>query len=142
MISTPAARICGPPMPKIETSRRCLSAIARRAAYMSPEASPAERRSGMGGMSDGAEISRWLVARKVRPSGWPRSEGVAPALCIATDKGDSKFRAQREALDARLAHASGLCGIRGCGPRVEWCSAGARLPGRFARRANDSELRE
>src|SRR5882757_6457885 len=50
MISTPAARMCGPPMPKMATSRRCLSAVARRAAYMSPEASPAERRSGMGGM--------------------------------------------------------------------------------------------
>src|SRR5260370_40603598 len=50
MISTPAARISGPPIPKIATSRRCLRAIARRAAYMSPEASPAERRSGMGGM--------------------------------------------------------------------------------------------
>src|SRR5206468_4018868 len=51
MISTPAARICGPPIPKIATSRRCLRAVARRAAYMSPEAPPAERRSGMVGMS-------------------------------------------------------------------------------------------
>src|SRR5438034_631259 len=50
MISTPAASICGPPMPKIATSRRCLSAEARRAAYISPEASPAESKSGMGGM--------------------------------------------------------------------------------------------
>src|SRR5262245_20252650 len=50
-MSTPAARIWGPPMPKMETSRRCFRAVARRAAYMSPEASPAERRSGRGGMS-------------------------------------------------------------------------------------------
>src|SRR6516162_314557 len=50
MISTPAASICGPPMPKMATSRRRLSAEARRAAYMSPEASPAESKSGIGGM--------------------------------------------------------------------------------------------
>src|ERR1700675_3428663 len=50
MISTPAARIRGPPMPKISTSTRCFKAVASRAEYMSPEASPAERRSGMGGM--------------------------------------------------------------------------------------------
>src|SRR5260370_32669045 len=50
MISTPAARICGPPIPKIATSMRCRRAAARRAAYMSPEASPAERRSGVGGI--------------------------------------------------------------------------------------------
>ena len=47
-MSTPAARICGPPMPKISTSARCFRAVARRAAYMSPLASPAERRRGMG----------------------------------------------------------------------------------------------
>src|SRR6266478_2869953 len=44
-MSTPAARICGPPMPKISISARCFRAVARRAAYMSPLASPAERRS-------------------------------------------------------------------------------------------------
>src|SRR6266403_3784155 len=43
-ISTPAARIWGPPMPKISRLARCLRAVARRAAYMSPLASPAERR--------------------------------------------------------------------------------------------------
>ena len=50
MMSTPAARICGPPMPKIFTSARCWRAVARRAAYMSPEASPAESKREMGGM--------------------------------------------------------------------------------------------
>src|SRR5271170_1214006 len=49
-MSTPAARIWGPPMPKISTSARCLRAVANRAAYMSPLASPAERRRGMGGI--------------------------------------------------------------------------------------------
>src|ERR1700733_8884397 len=49
-MSTPAARICGPPMPKIFTSARSWSAVARRAAYISPEASPAESRRGMGGI--------------------------------------------------------------------------------------------
>src|SRR6267142_2212856 len=44
-MSTPAARICGPPMPKISRLARCLRAVARRAAYISPLASPAERRS-------------------------------------------------------------------------------------------------
>src|SRR6266850_4258651 len=43
-MSTPAARICGPPMPKISRLARCFRAVARRAAYMSPLASPAERR--------------------------------------------------------------------------------------------------
>src|SRR2546422_11249857 len=121
MISTPAARMFGPPIPKIATSRRCFSAVASRAAYMSPEASPAERRSGIGGMLDGAEISRWLVIPKVRPSGWIRWEGAAPVPCIATGKADSRFRAEREAPDARLARAGGLYGIRGCDPRVESC---------------------
>ena len=41
-VSTPAARICGPPMPNRCTSARARRAVARRAAYMSPEASPAE----------------------------------------------------------------------------------------------------
>src|SRR5215471_1002679 len=50
MISTPAARICGPPMPNSATSMRAFSAVASRAAYMSPEASPAERSKEMGGM--------------------------------------------------------------------------------------------
>ena len=49
---TTACTICGPPMPNSATSRRCFNAVARRAAYMSPEASPAESRSGMGGMCD------------------------------------------------------------------------------------------
>src|SRR6202011_931883 len=49
-MSTPAARICGPPMPKIFTSARCFRAVARRAAYMSPLASPAESRRGIGGI--------------------------------------------------------------------------------------------
>ena len=43
-----AARICGPPMPKISTSARCFRAVARRAAYMSPLASPVERSRGIG----------------------------------------------------------------------------------------------
>src|SRR5882762_9152722 len=43
-MSTPAARICGPPMPKISRLARCFRAVARRAAYISPLASPAERR--------------------------------------------------------------------------------------------------
>src|SRR5208283_1952774 len=50
MISTPASRICGPPMPNNCTSARLLSAVASRAAYISPEASPAERSMGMGAM--------------------------------------------------------------------------------------------
>src|SRR5271157_4041417 len=50
MISTPAARICGPPIPKICTAIRSCSAFARRAAYMSPEASPAESNRGIGGI--------------------------------------------------------------------------------------------
>src|SRR5580704_678384 len=61
MISTPAARICGPPMPKICTSRRSCSALARCAAYMSPDASPADRRIEIGGISD-----RRLIARRQR----------------------------------------------------------------------------
>src|SRR5215472_10562699 len=52
MISTPAARICGPPMPNSTTSRRRFRAVARRAAYMSPEASPAERSKDIGGMNE------------------------------------------------------------------------------------------
>src|SRR5467141_4076218 len=43
-MSTPAARICGPSMPKISRLARCFRAVARRAAYISPLASPAERR--------------------------------------------------------------------------------------------------
>src|SRR6267378_2679591 len=73
---------------------------------MSPEASPAERRSGIGGMWDGAEISRWRGARRFRPSGWSRRERAVPAPCIATGTGDSRFRAEREAPDARLARAA------------------------------------
>ena len=53
MVSTPASRICGPPMPKSSTSARDFRAVARRAAYMSPEASPAERRMGVEVMSEG-----------------------------------------------------------------------------------------
>src|ERR1043166_6246349 len=44
MTSTPARRIWSPPMPKIVALVRSLRAVARRAAYMSPLASPAERR--------------------------------------------------------------------------------------------------
>ena len=47
-----AAHICGPPMPKRATSMRFCNAVARRAAYISPEASPAEIKSGIGGMRD------------------------------------------------------------------------------------------
>src|SRR5258708_19939339 len=43
-MSTPAARIWGPPMPKISRLARCLRAVARRAVDMSPLAPPAERR--------------------------------------------------------------------------------------------------
>src|SRR2546430_8190980 len=109
MISTPAARICGPPIPKIATSRRCFSAVASRAAYMSPEASPAERRSGMGGMCGWRRVSRWPVTRKAQPSGWLRWEGAVPVPCIATGTAGSKFRAARGALDARPVRASALC---------------------------------
>src|SRR5215471_19768542 len=48
----------GPPIPKSWTSARCFNAAARRAAYMSPEASPAEMSKGMGGIRNVHSIAR------------------------------------------------------------------------------------
>src|SRR5580693_5718738 len=72
-MSTPAARICGPPMPKISTSARCLRAVARRAAYMSPLASPAERRRGMGVMSRRSAHPRSFALHAERRGGGNRA---------------------------------------------------------------------
>src|SRR5208283_5996289 len=93
------------------------SALASRAAYISPEASPAESSRGIGGMREGI-LNRWWGAKPAEQKSspgdrWPAFHGV-PAPYIATGTGDSKCRAAPEGPDARPARAGGLCGKRGC----------------------------
>src|SRR6516225_3523360 len=67
MTSTPARRIWSPPMPKIAAPVRSSSAAARPAAYISPLASPAERRICGAGI-----VGRWcsVVRGQRRWEGW------------------------------------------------------------------------
>src|SRR5215471_11559177 len=69
MTSTPAARICSPPMPKISTSACFFSSAARRAAYMSPLASPAESKICVGAI----EEKNSIAGRLRRRHGWNRA---------------------------------------------------------------------
>src|SRR5216684_3817654 len=78
-MSTPAARICGPPIPKISIAARRFSAAARRAAYMSPLASPAESRREMGGMRQGSAQS---LAGSGKGSGDPCCGGAAAEKAV------------------------------------------------------------
>src|SRR5580704_2465141 len=84
MTSTPAARICGPPMPKRATSIRFRSAMARRAAYISPDASPAEIKSGIGGM-------RGRCGRSIR-CGLRSRERAARLVCETAGRVAGIFR--------------------------------------------------
>ncbi len=84
MISTPALRISGPPMPNMRTSARARRAVARRAAYMSPEASPAEIRRSVGGMG------RVRAGRGRGPLGIERQ---MPRVSVRDNRALSHFRA-------------------------------------------------
>src|SRR5262249_37400880 len=81
MTSTPAERICAPPIPKISTSACFFNSFARRAAYISPLASPAERRICVGGI----EKKKFLIAGRLRRR--QSGEGSRLRRCI----GDVQF---------------------------------------------------
>src|SRR6185437_886501 len=111
MTSTPERRIWSPPMPKMAAPVRAFSAAARLAAYISPLASPAERRicgAGIVGLvfsrSRAAAMGRMVRARSAREA------RAVPALYIAAGTGGSRCRATQEALDGRLVRAGGLYG--------------------------------
>src|SRR5215470_944692 len=121
MTSTPAARIWSPPMPKISTFACFFNSAERRAAYMSPLASPAESRICVGGIEK-KEFSRLPVAAKaVRKMKRYPQERAAPAPCIEAGKAGNKFRAGQEAPDGLPVRATCLCERQECDPRAESC---------------------
>jgi len=80
----------------------------------------------MGGMWDGAEISRWRGARRFRPSGWSRGERAVPAPCIATGTGDSRFALREKLLMRALLAQAALVEHEDAIGVLNGCSGGAR----------------
>src|SRR5579871_6688157 len=87
-------------MPKISTSARFFNSDARRAAYISPLASPAESRICVGGIPK--KVNRWPAAATAVPKGKQRhrKERKFPVPCIGAGTSDSKSRAAQAILDA------------------------------------------
>src|SRR6185437_15255988 len=145
-ISTPASRIFGPPMPKKCALVRACSARASCAAYMSPEASPAEMRISGGAVMQWTQGIRWAecsrageesILRGVSALAAPRPNHLpaeasrrahrqklaneVPGLCIGADRGGNKSRGARAVPGACLLRAACSCETQVSGQRVELC---------------------
>src|SRR5215467_3254437 len=114
-------------MPNIAAPVRALSAAARRAAYISPLASPADKRI-LGACIVGRGLSRLQAWEQGRTALAPNScaERAAPALCIAAGRGGSRCRATPEAPGEHPVREAGPCETRVSGLRAGLCSGDAR----------------
>src|SRR3974390_3387636 len=97
---------------------------------MSPEASPAERRRGRGGIRGGVSLWRavergdWLVPSP--RGGGNRCRCAVPDPCTRAGRGGRRNHGARAVPGGRPARGGGLYGRRGCDRRAEWCLGGGR----------------
>ena len=142
-------------MPKRRTSARARNAVASRAAYMSPEASPAEIRTSVGGIRVAIDI---FLARDhadsrragARPAGIVAScarrdrHGYAQLLVLVLELVEAVVNAAlgEQFLMGALFAQTALCGRPESDRRAGSCSGGARLRWRCGRSAAGRAPRE
>src|SRR5690242_4596865 len=108
-VSTSASRMRGPPMPNRSTSTRLRRAKANRAAYISPEASPAEISTGMRAIQARLPRSVLIIGGEWSARGPGRSHGQAQFLIFVLKLVEAVVNAslaQQLLMRALLAQAS------------------------------------